>query len=396
MGESIRIEPLEPRRLLAGELGTVAYWRFENGTADDPASGDGTIADASVNGLNGTPVGGPPYRADVAGPATPLGAPNALSLDIDGVSQGVIIEDRPALALTHSLTLEALIKVRSTRAPGAGTQKIIMRGDDRAGLDPYQLVIVDNSVVFSISDDTGAVASVGAPLPALNQWLHVAGTLNGASGVMQLLFNGVLQQATTTRVRPFGTLDPALHPGVGIGSLQTTALADREQFNGLIDEVRISDRPLASSELLVPAGLRPGATADAPTVLVGQWNGTYLNKTQRIGGLARVSVWSEDAARINADLSFEAATTYVAAPGTFKVKGARGLAVRFAPSGLQGPATIRATLKYGRVREPNARKKVWRIDHDRLTGTYSIIEGGRRSRGIIALERTDTDGVVSV
>src|SRR4051794_1010785 len=196
MGVSIEMEALETRRLLAGELGTVAYWRFENGAADDPALGDATIADASLNGLQGTPVGGPLYRTDVAGPTTPLGAPNVLSIDIDGVSQGIIVEDRPALALTDSLTLEALIKVRATRAVGAGTQKIIMRGDNRAGLDPYQLIILNNSLSFSVSDANGAIASVAAPLPGLNQWLHVAGTLNGSNGVMELFFNGVVQQAT--------------------------------------------------------------------------------------------------------------------------------------------------------------------------------------------------------
>jgi len=384
------LEPLETRRLFAG---TVGYWRFENGAPDQIASGQNTIADASLNGLHGTAVGAPAYRADVAGPTTPLGAPNVLSLDLDGVSQGVIIQDSPALALTDSLTLEALIKVRATRAPGAGTQKIVMRGDDRAGLDPYQLIILDNALAFTVSDASGGMALLSAPLPGLNQWLHVAGTLDGSTGVMRLYVNGALQKATTTQFRPFGALDPALRPGVGVGALQTTVLSDLEQFNGLIDKVRISDRALASSELLVPASLRAAPASNQPS-LVGQWDGTFLNTKHRIGGAATVIVRSQEGPMVSVDLIFEGATSYTGVTGTFKATP-RKLVVKLADSAPQGPTTISVKLKYARFRERVGRRMVWRVDQDHLAGRYNIIEGGRRSGGVIALGRPDTDGVLS-
>ena len=56
-----------------------------------------------------------------------------------------------------------------------------------------------------------------APLP-LGQFIHVAGTLDDASGAMRLYLDGVLISQITTTQRPFGDLDPASNPGIGIGN----------------------------------------------------------------------------------------------------------------------------------------------------------------------------------
>jgi hypothetical protein len=50
-------------------------------------------------------------------------------------------------------------------------------------------------------------------------------------------------------VRPFGFLDPAQLPGLGIGSVQSDNYI--EYFAGTIDEVRISDAALQPSEFLL-------------------------------------------------------------------------------------------------------------------------------------------------
>lgn len=60
--------------------------------------------------------------------------------------------------------------------------------------------------------------------------------------------NGVLVNSTTTAVRPLGPLDPTQQPGLGIGDVQSSTYG--ENFNGLIDEVRISDQALPPSQLL--------------------------------------------------------------------------------------------------------------------------------------------------
>src|SRR5580700_5419779 len=67
------------------EAATIAYWRFEEGTANTAASGTGTILDSSGNGLNGTPINGPLYSANVpANPIPQTGASNTLAMDFNG------------------------------------------------------------------------------------------------------------------------------------------------------------------------------------------------------------------------------------------------------------------------------------------------------------------------
>jgi hypothetical protein len=65
--------------------GTVAYYRFDEGTPDKIASGSGTIFDHSGNGLNGTALNGPVYKSTVALPVVPhTGASNARSMQFSG------------------------------------------------------------------------------------------------------------------------------------------------------------------------------------------------------------------------------------------------------------------------------------------------------------------------
>ncbi len=230
---------------------TIAYWRFEEGAANQTATGAGTILDSSGNNLNGTPINGPVYSANVAASPVPqTGASNNLSLDFSSAaSQRVFIPDDPRFQLTHSLTLEAYI---DPRVSSSSFSQIIFRGDDRLALDPYYLATFDQSgtpvLIFNINDAVGGSATVTAPLPAYNTWYHVAGTLNDATGAMDLYINGQLVNSVVTGVRPFGPLDPTELPGLGIGDVQSPNFG--ESFNGLIDEVRMSDQALTPSQFL--------------------------------------------------------------------------------------------------------------------------------------------------
>ena len=119
--------------------------------------------------------------------------------------------------------------------------------------------MVGSNVSFQISDAAGNIASAEGPLP-LNQFVHVAGTLDDATGLMTLYLNGIFAAQTTTTIRPFGTLTGA-NPGVSIGNLQSDTTL--EPFVGLIDEVEVFNRALDSSEVL--------AIYDAVTT--GKWRG---------------------------------------------------------------------------------------------------------------------------
>lgn len=225
----------------------VAWYRFEDGTAGAAA---GAIADSSGNGLVGVGVNGPVYSSSVGLNPLPGGIPNHLSMSFDG-NQRIFVPDYPVLALTHSLTVEALINLSSTPY---GKEDVVFRGDDRGGFDPYNLY-VDNSgqtLGFLVTDAANNSAVLTTPVPT-NQWIDVAGTLDDATGSLRLYVNGTLAAIAITPIRPFATLQGDLSPGLGIGGLQSgNPSLNLENFNGLIDEVRIADTALPPGQLLVP------------------------------------------------------------------------------------------------------------------------------------------------
>jgi serine/threonine protein kinase len=158
-----------------------------------------------------------------------------------GRYSGVRIADQPYYALTNSLSIEGWIRPR-----GDG-YTIFYRGDNRPGLDPYTMSMALNNILsFGITDADGDSASVSAPI-LYNQWWHVAGTLDGASGKLSLYTNGALAAQITTTVRPLGDLIPEDSPGIGIGNVNDGF--NNFPFQGDIDEVSLYNRALSASEI---------------------------------------------------------------------------------------------------------------------------------------------------
>jgi len=173
-----------------------------------------------------------------------------LALTFDGSSGRVFIPDYPLLELTNGLTIEAFI---NAAAPGGGTfgqGQILFRGDDRGAWDPYEILLSGTNLLFEITDTNNLISSVQAPI-SLHLWHHVAGTLDNATGAQSLYIDGVLVAQTNTTERPFGPLIGA-NPGLGIGNVESSSVnpQDVQYFNGLIDEVRISDTALTTNQFL--------------------------------------------------------------------------------------------------------------------------------------------------
>lgn len=240
--------------------GTVAYYRFEEGTNGMHAASTNSIYDSSGNGLNASPVGQPIYSNNVAVSAV---RPNNLSLRFSPVRR-VFIPDYPHLQLTNSLTLEAFIEAEAySDNSSLGESQIIFRGDDNIALDPYFIELRFTNLFFAVTSASNEMASVQAPFN-LHQWHHVAGTLDGATGNLRLYIDGGLVAATNTAIRPYKTLT-GRNPGLGIGDVQSDNIAS-EYFNGFIDEVRISDTALAPSQFLIAPALMLHATRTGSTL----------------------------------------------------------------------------------------------------------------------------------
>jgi hypothetical protein len=162
------------------------------------------------------------------------------------------------------MTIDAFIDPTTT----SGVMQIVFRGDDRTGFDPYQLYLANGQLGFAVNDDSGGGATVGAAFSNVNQWTEVTGTLDDSNGAMNLYINGNLVASTTTTVRPYGTLTGP-NPGLGIGDVESSTYS--ENFSGLIDEVRISDKALTPSQFLgvpEPSSVCPIALVAAAALML--------------------------------------------------------------------------------------------------------------------------------
>ncbi|MEQ1824524.1 MAG: LamG-like jellyroll fold domain-containing protein [Pirellula sp.] len=225
-------EHLETRALLAAVAapsGLVSWWTADNTVADLL-----TRNNAAINTTSGNSA--PTYAAGKVGQA----------LKFDGVNDRAILPDSASLQLTESLSIEGWIRIDSFPTTGSGL--ILFRGDHRGGLDPYSIAVMPNgSFSFQISDLNNSL-QLEAPV-STGEFIHVAATLDDASGAMRIYVNGVLTAETVTDIRPFQSLSPSNNPGIGIGNHGGDLFLYNYPFHGLIDELSVYNRALSAAEV---------------------------------------------------------------------------------------------------------------------------------------------------
>jgi N-acetylneuraminic acid mutarotase len=271
--------------------GLVAAYGFEEGTGT-------TIADSSGNGLVGTS-----YNARWS-----LGKYGNGLRFLDG--RWVTVPDAPSLHLTTGMTLSAWVY------PTADLQTwptVVMKETD----GDFDYVLYANSdegapggFVLTQGQEVGAK---GTSLLPLNQWSYLATTYDGST--LAIYVDGVLV-GSKQNVTPAAESDGPLVIGAN-------DIWGGESFHGLIDEVRIYNRPLAVSEIahdmqtpIAPAGPDP---ATIPPRLVAAYgfeetggatavdsSGAQLNGS--VNGAARVR------GKLGNALAFNGSTDAVVVP----------------------------------------------------------------------------------
>lgn len=234
-------------------IGPATYLRF-NDTPPYPAANSGSagwIADAVAEGS------ATPYAAGA--PGAGLGTPNN-AVAFDGTNAWVSILSVPALEFSGQITLEAWILPSAQQAE---TARIISHGPALLTLFPPGTAneptengsIFTSPEVYLQIDNTGANYTVGssdgtntfsatAAVPAgdltANQWVHLAGTFDGAN--WKLYRNGALlaTSAATTGALPVPNGDWAIG-SAGEGWEQL--------FNGSIDEPSIYNKALTAAQI---------------------------------------------------------------------------------------------------------------------------------------------------
>jgi len=110
-----------------------------------------------------------------------------------------------------------------------------------------------SALAFLIEQKPGTQSSLLLSPTALpvEQWLHVAGTLEDATGRQAVCVNGSLVASTVTPYRPFAKLKKSEHAAVVFGAT-VKGSPDQGYLRACIDEMRISDVALDPSQFLPP------------------------------------------------------------------------------------------------------------------------------------------------
>lgn len=236
-----------------------AYWRFEEGVADQalPTPGpDGGNPDSILDSINGNHMttyfapSAPRWTAQVPVAVIPqTGAPNTLALDFapnnDIYAAGKPIDTQDATAFT----LEAAFMPRTV-----DRWQVIVGKDGKPSAGPEQTLALKmrndtKELQIELFDGTDTIHGVrsSAPLVA-GQWYYAAVTNDGTTLSLYLDRNdgqGYVLQGTDPLAGALSAMDGTWTIGRGMFNWGVT-----DWFDGLIDEVRLTDRALAPSEFL--------------------------------------------------------------------------------------------------------------------------------------------------
>lgn len=239
----------------ARDSSLVGHWNFEEGSGT-------TTADQSTNGNNGLLLS---HTIPIGWSNSPFGSS---CLDFNGVTatasnRVLAVSNSASLELTGAMTLTAWVNRRSLTNHGRIVSKASGRNPTTSGFalnEEGWWGNYDGQWAFQIASNLTTTCSVTVTNPGAiyhNQWVHLAGIYNpndqgGPS--MRIYTNGVLGASKTTGVpsQQYNNVNNRVY--IGASGTPFGTFSQHNWFNGQIDEVRIYNRALTSSEIAMLAG----------------------------------------------------------------------------------------------------------------------------------------------
>jgi Lysyl oxidase/Concanavalin A-like lectin/glucanases superfamily/Immunoglobulin domain/Immunoglobulin I-set domain len=219
--------PARAASCVSAPSGVVSWWPGDGNALDIASTNNGTLQGGATDTATGE-VG--------------------QCFSFNGTTSYVSIPDSPALRPTN-LTVEAWVLFTSLNSTGnglAGQQYIVFKQNTRSGnFEGYYLGkergTGGDHFVFGVSSSAGVgVEADSGPVIATNVWYHVAGVRG--TNFVQLYLNGqMVAQTTVTFAQNYGT-EPLFFGSSGESYWDG-------KLNGLLDEVSLYNRALASNEI---------------------------------------------------------------------------------------------------------------------------------------------------
>jgi YD repeat-containing protein len=164
------------------------------------------------------------------------------SVLFNGTSSYVDVPYNANLNITGALTIEAWVKTSSNTQ-----QMVLERGDWWQNQMSYELSIGEGKVRLDIMQTGGSyVACIGSTVMNNGAWHHIAAVYDGSQ--MRVYLDGVLDGSATATMTPGNN-----STGLRIG--KSSFLYYPNYFNGRIDEVRVSNAALYTSNFSPSAHL---------------------------------------------------------------------------------------------------------------------------------------------
>ncbi len=241
---------------------TIAHWTFDGGTVGASLVSDTSAGSAAIT-VDKVQHGTSPPDAFYGEGPTGFGTALDLRANTGGVNNlGAMVYNLSSAtdplvggdSGLSGLTVEAFVWLG---ASAANSNSIIRKTDtwagDGAGFSEngYALNIVNGAPSFRLGASSYLYLTALTTLTR-ETWHHIAGTWDGDTGVVSLYIDGVLETTGSYT----GTLNGATSNDgpVAIGGIIRDAAVTNtgQYFDGMIDELRISDVALTSDQFLVP------------------------------------------------------------------------------------------------------------------------------------------------
>ena len=229
--------------------GLVGAWGFDEGSGT-------TARDASGRGNDGV----------LTGAAWTAWGRHGGALSFDGMDDWVTVADAASLDLTGPMTLEAWVRPDTTQ----GWRTVLLKEDGSGDELAYALY---GSSAGGPSGWTRSATAWGTQAVPTNAWTHLAYTYDGSTA--RLFVDGVETTVNNVTATAPDTSRPLRIGGNAMWS---------EFFDGLIDEVRVYDRPLTTAQIATdmqtPVGgaQQPAVDATPPAVAIaGPAGGSTVN-----------------------------------------------------------------------------------------------------------------------